>query len=410
MPGMDGLAFIRALAERQVESQIVMVTAFASVTSAVEAMRYGAFDYIEKPFDVEQLEELVARALRHGVKVGQRSSVPRQAASWEGIMIGDSRAMTLLRQRIAQAAPTDETILITGESGTGKELVARCLHAASRRASRALVGLNCPALSPQLMESELFGHERGAFTSADSPRVGRFELAEGGTILLDEISEIELPLQAKLLRVLQERTYERVGSSQPRRADVRVVATTNRQLSDEVAAGRFRQDLYYRLAVVPIEVPPLRQRVEDVPLLVRHFAAAAATRLGRPACELEDDALDLLSSYHWPGNVRELENLITRASVLSTCHRLAAGDLQPWLMEPVGGSGPIDTAEHSQNALEVGTKLDVMERRLIETTLDHFAGHRAKAAQALGIGIRTLTNKLKQYGYAPRTKSFTRGI
>src|SRR6478752_3072333 len=187
MPGMDGLAFIRTLAERKVETQIVMVTAFASVASAVEAMRYGAFDYIEKPFDIEQLESLVARALRHGEKVGRRSSIPAAHREWETIMIGQSSAIRLLKQRIAQAAPTDETILITGESGTGKELVARCLHAASRRSGRALVGLNCPALSPQLMGSELFGHERGAFTSADAPRVGRFELAEGRTILLDEV-------------------------------------------------------------------------------------------------------------------------------------------------------------------------------------------------------------------------------
>src|SRR5436305_510483 len=265
MPGMDGLAFIRTLAERNVEAQIVMVTAFASVASAVEAMRYGAFDYIEKPFDIEQLESLVARALRHGEKVGCRSSIPAAGCEWESIMVGQSSAMRLLKQRIAQAAPTDETILITGESGTGKELVARCLHAASRRSGRALVGLNCPALSPQLMESELFGHERGAFTSADAPRVGRFELADGGTILLDEVTEIDLSLQSKLLRVLQERTYERVGSSESRRADVRVVATTNRDLQAEVAAGRFRQDLYFRLAVVPVSVPPLRDRREDVP-------------------------------------------------------------------------------------------------------------------------------------------------
>jgi DNA-binding NtrC family response regulator len=409
MPGMDGLAFIRALAERQVESQIVMVTAFASVASAVEAMRYGAFDYIEKPFDVEQLEELVARALRHGAKVGRRSSVPSAGETGKGIMIGESPAMKLLRQRIAQAAPTDETVLITGESGTGKELVARCLHAASRRAARALVSLNCPALSPQLMESELFGHERGAFTSADAPRVGRFELADGGTILLDEISEIDPALQAKLLRVLQERTYERVGSSQTRRADVRVVATTNRKLADEVAAGKFRQDLFYRLAVVPIEVPRLRDRLEDVPLLSRHFAAAAAARLGRPACELAADAVDLLSSYHWPGNVRELENLLTRASVLASGRQITASELRSWLMEPVNvphGEGNSGAA----GSIEVGMKLDEMERRLIEVTLEHFSGHRAKAAQALGIGIRTLTNKIRQYGYAPRAKSFQRAL
>ena len=215
------------------------------------------------------------------------------SAEWEAIMVGQSHAMRQLRQRIAQAAPTDETVLITGESGTGKELVARCLHAASRRSGRALVGLNCPALSPQLMESELFGHERGAFTSADAPRVGRFELAEGGTILLDEITEIDLPLQAKLLRVLQERTYERVGASESRRADVRVVATTNRDLRAEVAAGRFRQDLFFRLAVVPIAVPPLRERLDDVPLLVSHFAhdggepaGPAAVRVGDRRCSI----------------------------------------------------------------------------------------------------------------------------
>jgi DNA-binding NtrC family response regulator len=409
MPGMDGLAFIRALGERQVESQIVMVTAFASVSSAVEAMRYGAFDYIEKPFDVEQLEELVARALRHGMKVGRRSSVPAASGSWEGIMVGQSATLQLLKQRIAQAAPTDETVLITGESGTGKELVARCLHAASRRSGRALVSLNCPALSPQLMESELFGHERGAFTSADAPRVGRFELAEGGTILLDEISEIDLQLQAKLLRVLQERTYERVGSSESRRADVRVVATTNRNLLAEVAAGRFRQDLYYRLAVVPIETPPLRERLDDVPLLAGHFAAAAAARLGRAECGLGDDALDLLAAYHWPGNIRELENLITRACVLSSGRSIGAGDLRPWLIEPVGAEGA-GVGAAKQGTIAVGTKLDEMERRLIEATLDHVGGHRAKAAQALGIGIRTLTNKLRQYGYAPRAKSFQRGL
>ena len=405
MPGMDGLAFIRTLAERRNEAQVVMVTAFASVASAVEAMRFGAFDYIEKPFDVEQLEQLVARALRHGEKVGRRSSITSPPPAWDGLMVGNSSSLRLLKERIAQAAPTDETVLITGESGTGKELVARCLHAASRRAERALVSLNCPALSPQLMESELFGHERGAFTSADAPRVGRFELADGGTILLDEVTEIDAGLQAKLLRVLQERTYERVGSSETRQANVRVVATTNRNLRAEVAAGRFRQDLYYRLNVVPMEVPPLRQRPEDVPLLVAHFLAAASGRLGREACELSADALALLSGYHWPGNIRELENLMTRVSVLGQGRTIPADELRMWLLEPTtleaeGQSPPGGT-------ITAGVKLEDMERRLIEATLDHYGGHRARAAQALGIGIRTLSNKLRLYGYAPRTRSFS---
>jgi DNA-binding NtrC family response regulator len=321
--------------------------------------------------------------------------------------VGQSAAIRRLREQIAQAAPTDETVLISGESGTGKELVARCLHAASRRNERALVSLNCPALSPQLMESELFGHERGAFTSADAPRVGRFELAEGGTILLDEITEIDPPLQAKLLRVLQERTYERVGSSDSRRADVRVVATTNRDLRAEVAAGRFRQDLFYRLNVLPIHVPPLRERKEDVPALIEHFLQAAAERLERPRCELSTEALDLLGGYHWPGNVRELENLVTRASVLGQGRKLSADELQMWLIEPTGSADAPSPA--AQESIAAGVKLEDMERRLIEATLEHYEGHRAKAAQVLGIGIRTLSNKLRQYGYAPRTRAFAKG-
>jgi DNA-binding NtrC family response regulator len=403
MPGMDGLAFIRALAERRCEAQVVMVTAFASVGSAVEAMRYGAFDYIEKPFDVEQIEEIVLRAMRHGEKVGRRSTMGELAADWAALMVGQSPAMHRLRLAIAQAAPTDETVLISGESGTGKELVAKCLHAASRRSPRALVGLNCPALSPQLMESELFGHERGAFTSADAPRVGRFELAEGGTLLLDEITEIDFGLQAKLLRVLQERTYERVGSSQSRQADVRIVATTNRDLRAEVQAGRFRQDLFYRLNVLPIEVPPLRQRLGDVPLLLEHFLQAAAQRLGRPSYEVSPATLELLTNYHWPGNVRELENVATRISVLGQGRELAVDELRMWLLEPtqVGREAAV-----ASGPVSPGMRLEDMERRLIEATLDQFDGHRAKAAQALGIGIRTLSNKLRQYGYAPRARNF----
>ena len=415
MPGMNGLEFIRALESRGCEAQVAMVTAFASVGSAVEAMRHGAFDYIEKPFDAEQLEQLVARALVQAEREGKRSSVPGENPSWQAAMIGHSPAMRLLKQRIAQVAPTDETVLICGESGTGKELVARCIHAASRRQGRALVGLNCPALSPQLLESELFGHERGAFTSADAPRVGRFELAEGGTILLDEVTEMELSLQAKLLRVLQERTYERVGSSESRRADVRVVATTNRDIRRAVADGHFRQDLYYRLAVVPIHIPPLRDRCEDVPLLVRHFLAQAAGRTNRPECEMTAGAMDLLAGYQWPGNVREVENVVTRACILFAGRSIGADDLRPWLLDqspqsPVLSpeSAAFESATNYSPLTSHHPTLAEMERKLIETTLEHVGGHRAKAAQVLGIGIRTLTNKLRAYGYAPRTKAFAR--
>jgi DNA-binding NtrC family response regulator len=404
MPGMSGLEFIRAVHERRCDAQIVMVTAYASVSTAVEAMRSGAFDYIEKPFDAEQLEQLVSRAITHGARVGQRSSLPDVRTSAVSLL-GSSAIMKALRQRIQQAAPTTETVLITGESGTGKELVAKAIHAASLRFTRAMVSVNCPALSPQLMESELFGHERGAFTSADAPRVGRFELADGGTLFLDEVTEIELSLQAKLLRVLQEREFERVGASRSQAVNVRVIAATNRILESEVSAGRFRQDLYYRLAVLPIHVPPLRERADDIPELANYFLRRAATRLEKPAAELGHSAYALLAEYHWPGNVRELENLMTRASVLAQTPVISADMLRPWLSESNSGR---DGNRPTPSTANEAFRLDDMERQLIETTLERFGGHREKTAKALGIGVRTLTNKLRQYGYSPRARSFTR--
>jgi DNA-binding NtrC family response regulator len=406
MPGMNGLEFIRTLRQREEEAQVVMVTAHASVTSAVDAMRHGAFDYIEKPFTVDQLEQLVSRALRRGRTQPPRSTVPADRGH-SAAMVGSGPAMQALRHKIEQVAPTSETVLITGESGVGKELVAHAVHASSNRASGALVSLNCPALSPQLMESELFGHERGAFTSADTPRVGRFELADGGTILLDEVTEISLPLQAKLLRVLQERSFERVGSSETRRADVRVLATSNRDLRQQVAEGRFREDLYFRLAVVPIQVPPLRERRDDISELAEHFLARVAERLGRPPCQLDDDARNLLVQYHWPGNVRELENIITRASVLIENALVTADQLRPWLVAP-GDNPSAQDPPPATDGIRVGMNLQEMERKLIEATLENFDGHRVQTARALGIGVRTLTNKLRAYGYAPRAKVSSR--
>jgi len=431
MPGMSGIEFIRHLEHRPHGAQILMVTAYASVTTAVEAMRRGAFDYIEKPFSAEEIENLVERAIEHGSLLdqglvcatsavaettakdsacstissssGSDSSSNGSSSPQSPCMIGESSLMVALRQRIAQIAPTSETVLITGESGTGKELVARAVHAQSTRADAPLVSLNCPVLSAQLMESELFGHERGAFTGADTARTGRFELADHGTILLDEVTEIELPLQAKLLRVLQERTFERVGTSESISVDVRVLATTNRDLQKEVAEGQFREDLYFRLAVVPLNVPALRQRRDDIPLLAAHFRQQAAARLGRDPLTLAASAEQLLVDYHWPGNVRELQNIVTRASVLTDRDVIQADDLRPWLIDATG-----DEDEAPATDMPTGVSLHEMERKLIIATLENFAGHRAKTAKALGIGIRTLSGKLKTYGYAPRTKDFSK--
>jgi DNA-binding NtrC family response regulator len=401
MPGMSGIDLIIQIEQRRLGVQPVMVTAHASVATAVEAMRHGAFDYIEKPFKVDQLEQLVAQAIRHGrMRRPEATNSTADAPCESPVMIGSSAVMQTLRARIAQIAPTPETVLITGESGTGKELVARAVHIASDRRNRPWVSLNCPVLSAQLMESELFGHEKGAFTGAEAQRIGRFETADGGTLLLDEVTEIDLRLQAKLLRVLQEKSFERVGSCQTRHVNVRVLATTNRDLLAEVSGGRFREDLYFRLAVVPLHVAPLRERREDVPELIEHFFRTAAQRLGREPPWLDASARQLLSDYHWPGNVRELENIITRISVLERGKCVSAEDLRRWLIaEPE----PADDSE-----VPIGISLEEMERKLIEATLERFGGHRAKTAEALGIGLRTLTGKLRQYGYAPREKAYSK--
>ncbi|HMP08384.1 MAG TPA: sigma-54 dependent transcriptional regulator [Lacipirellulaceae bacterium] len=406
MPGLDGIELIRQMATRRLRTQVIMVTAHATIMSAVEAMKLGAFDYIEKPFSASSLESAVALAVARGQMMVPESDLQIDDASFSHHlgMVGDSVPMQMLRRRLRQVAETDETVLICGESGTGKELVARAIHAASRRSGGPLVSLNCPALSPQLAESELFGHQRGAFTGAEADRSGRFEMAEGGTLLLDEITEVDLSLQAKLLRVLQEKTFERVGSSQALKADVRIVATTNRILENEIADGRFRQDLYYRLAVVPLDIPPLRDRVDDVIPLCNHFLDRASRRLNRPRVPLAPDAVDLLVKYHWPGNVRELENLVTRACVLSIGEPIQAKDLSPWLQAP--RSTPSHADGHASIPCE-GTTLDEMEQATIIATLQKFSGNRARAAAALGIGVRTLSGKLRQYGFAPRTREFS---
>ena len=392
MPRMDGVALLQSLRQAGVETPVVVMTAYGTIDSAVEAMRLGAYDYITKPFDGQTILTLVERAIAHGRL--QRENEVLKAELSETVrpaqLISVCPAMGEIARRIALVANSQATILITGESGTGKEVIARTIHAAGARRDKPMLAVNCAALSKGLLESELFGHEKGSFTGADRLRRGRFELADGGTLLLDEISEMDPNLQAKLLRVLQEKTFERVGSSITRKANARVIVTTNRDLKQWVAQGRFRADLYYRLNVVPVHVPPLRRRVEDIEPLAQYFNLQTAQREGRSTKRLDESALEVLRRYAWPGNVRELQNIIERANVLAEGSVIRAATIAGWLD---GSMVP----ETSEPPAADGQLLADMERRLILATLDRFAGHRARTARALGIGIRTLGMKLKRY-------------
>jgi len=391
MPGLDGLELLRRLRSTGSDVPVIMMTAYGTVASAVEAMKLGAYDYIQKPFEAEEIELLARRALRDGKLQRENEALRRTVNDWYGgkELVGRSEAMEQLREQITRVAASDATVLIEGQSGTGKELVARAIHAASHRANRPLLCLNCAALSENLLESELFGHEKGAFTGAEKLRKGRFELADGGTLLLDEISEIPVALQAKLLRVLQEKQFERVGSSITRDVDVRVIATTNRNLQQWVREGKFREDLYYRLSVLPIYISPLGERREDVVLLADYFLDKLTRRDGRRRARLSRSAMKLLENYHWPGNVRELENLMERAWVLTDGGEITAELIDPWMRTPEPGP-------QADNA-RPGHLLEDTERELILKTLARFKGHRGQTAKALGIGLRTLGLKLKRW-------------
>ncbi len=343
MPGMDGLALIEAAKRFDEDLPIVLMTAFGTIETAVKAMKLGAYDYVTKPFEGDELLITVKRAIGHARLVREnavlRSAKPCDAprgaggASLAGLhrLVGDSAAMRRVKEQVQAVAESAGTVLICGESGTGKEVVARAVHELSPRDAQAFLGVNCAALSEALLESELFGHEKGAFTGADKARKGRFELADRGTLLLDEISEIAPRLQAKLLRVLQERTLERVGSSTPIGVDVRVIATSNRDLPKSVARGEFRQDLFFRLNVLPIHLPPMRDRIEDVPALCDHFLQQIALRDGKPKLHVTGEALDCLMAYAWPGNVRELQNICERAAVLCRAGSIGTELIRPWL-------------------------------------------------------------------------------
>ena len=392
MPEMNGLELLAKLQQTDEQLPVIVMTAYGSIESAVEAMKQGAFDFIQKPFEGDQLIMSVRRAAEHRRLLQENAALRTNERSFQETpaLVGRSPVMRGLAQQIQQIAHSNGTVLICGESGTGKEVVARTLHAHSPRRDRVMLCLNCAALSSSLLESELFGHEKGAFTGADILRKGRFELADGGTLLLDEISEISGQLQAKLLRVLQERQFERVGASLPMRVDVRVVATTNRDLARCVAEGSFRQDLYYRLNVLPIELPPLRQRGDDMLLLAEHFLSQVAMRDGRQPKQFDDGAMQLIKQYPWPGNVRELQNICERASVLVRGPEISQETIRPWLVAPAA------PAADAYDPVVV-ERLEDVERHQILRVLERFSGNRQQTARSLGIGVRTLGLKLKKW-------------
>jgi two-component system response regulator HydG len=387
MPAVSGLELLRAAKQLAPDVEVVMMTAYGTVETAVQAMREGAYDFVEKPLKRLTIVKTVRKAAeRRSLALENRQLRQELRALTTREIVGSSPALRRVLDVATQAAPSSATVLVLGESGTGKELLARCIHQRSTRAAAPFVAVNCSAIPESILEAELFGHEKGAFTGALTRRDGRFAKAERGTLFLDEIGELSPAVQVKLLRVLQEGEYEPLGGD-TQRADVRIVAATNKDLRAEIAAGRFREDLFYRLNVIAITSPPLRSRREDVPLLVDHFLGVYCEKNRRARLGVAREVLAKLSDYSWPGNVRELENVIERAVVLCRGERLTLDDLPDAIRESEAGEAATIT-------FGVGTPLDEVERRLIRETLRHAHGDKSVAAQLLGISTRTIYRKL----------------
>jgi DNA-binding NtrC family response regulator len=397
MPGIDGLEVVRRARAADPDLPVLVLTAHGSIESAVEAMRRGAYDYIEKPFDNEALKALVARALERRRLSREnrylRAEVRGRYASPQ--IVAESDAMRAVLELVRRAARSPSTVLITGESGTGKELVARALHVHSDRVGEPFVAVNCQAFAEGVLASELFGHERGSFTGAERSRAGLFEQADGGTLFLDEIGEVSADFQGKLLRVVQERVVRRVGAERGREVDVRVVAATNRDLRREVKEGRFREDLYFRLAVIPIHLPPLRERREEVLPLARHFVRKWSTELAREVRGWTDEVERYLLAYDWPGNVRELENAIERGVVLARSERIELDDLR--MDAPATGSGRPEGAASFDAARDLREFLDAAAAERIRSVLRECGGVRVDAAQRLGVDRTTLYRLMRKY-------------
>jgi DNA-binding NtrC family response regulator len=401
MPGVSGLDFLELLREQGRDIPLIMLTGYGSIEHAVAAIKAGAVDYITKPLQPAQLEHAVTQALELARLKRENEALRREVMEIRAQreIIAKSAAMRQVLQTVSTAAPTRATVLVQGESGTGKELIARALHDQSDRRDRAFVKLNCAAMPEGLVESALFGHERGAFTGAIKRVEGAFERAHGGTLLLDEISEMRLDLQAKLLRVLQEQEFERVGGTTTIKVDVRIIATTNRDLEECVERGAFRRDLFYRLSVMPIHIPPLRARADDIAILAHHFAHRAAVDLHRPVSAIAPDALALLQRYDWPGNVRELQHAVERAVILSSGGVLSAASFEQIRNGLIGRRSPLSgisaaTTDPDASIILSTLDLEAAEAVLIERALRATGGNRTRAAELLGVSDRTLRNKL----------------
>lgn len=390
MPDGDGLQLMRTVRSTNPATAVIVLTAFGNVPEAVRAIQGGACDYLTKPISFEQLRSSVSRVMEQAGKVSDSDAVRN------GMIVGTAPALLKALDRARHAAKTNADVLIEAESGTGKELLARFIHENSPRREGPLVAVNCAAVPEHLLESELFGHTRGAFTGATAAKAGKFELADGGTLLLDEIGEMPINLQPKLLRALQERQVEKLGGTRPTPVNIRVIATTNVALRKMVEDGKFRADLYYRLNVIPLSLPPLRDRREDIPDLAEFFVRQFAAQTNRPAPVLDSEFIAGLQRHAWPGNVRELANTMQRIFTLNDTEEIGAEHLTSELFAHPNLSLPVHAS------VKVGTSIRELERRLLETTLHNTGGNRTRAAEMLGVSIRTIRNKIREYGLPPR--------
>jgi two-component system response regulator PilR (NtrC family) len=399
MPRLDGVGLLTGMRQQGLETPVIMITAYASSDSAIQAMKQGAFDYITKPFKVGEIRLIIRRALAESARRQQEEPVPApraEDAALKGI-IGRSPKMVELYKLISRVAAVDSTVLVTGESGTGKELVARTIHYNSSRSTCPFLAINCGAIPEQLLESELFGHVKGSFTGAIANKAGLLEVARGGTVFLDEVAEMSPMLQVKLLRFLQDHIFRRVGGTEDIEVDVRIIAATNKILSQLIQQGQFREDLYYRLNVIAVEIPTLRERREDIPLLAQSFLDVFAARTGRSAMTIGPDAMDLLTAYPWPGNVRELENVIERAVALTTGDTVQADNLPLGVQQPAAAPGG-PHFEVPPEGLDLEQVVAELERRLMQDALDKAEGVQTRAAQLLGINFRSFRYRAKKYG------------